>query len=91
MTTINNNLYSHKILHKFYLGSLNKVRIRKTEPTTRRECLLLFKLKWFKKKCLSISIMNTYVVFKCDGVKYILGDDACVYFNRKNKGLYTKV
>ena len=89
MTTINTGLYSQKILLLYYRGCLNKILFSNL-PTIRRDRRILFKLKRFKKKCNSIPNMNSYAAFECDGVKYILGDDACVYF-RKNKGLYTKV
>ncbi len=90
MTTIDTELYSQKILLMYYRGCLNKILFSNL-PTIRRDRRILYKLKRFKKKCNSIPNMNSYAAFECDGVKYILGDDACVYFNRKNKGLYTKV
>ena len=82
--------YSHKILLKYYEGSLKNIKVSNL-PVIKKDRKILFKIKIFKKKCIIIPNMEDYAKFIYSGVKYILGDDCGVYINRKNNGLYTNL
>ena len=82
--------YSYKLLHKYYKGSIKKIKASNL-PLIKKDRKILFKIKIFKKKCIIIPNMEDYAKLNYSGIKYILGDDCGVYINRKNKGLYTNL